>query len=167
MWSIRLIALLGAFGSIVLGSGCGPAATPSEIKNEPTRAVGELTLYDRLGGGAAIYAITDNFIDRLLSDPRVNFAREGHAHTWSATPDSVGRLKLYWAQFIDMLADGPQVYEGHNMLDVHHGMDVSESEWVALLQDLKLTLDHFRVPPDQQKELLTRVAATHDTVVNH
>ena len=101
---------------------------------------GEVTLFDRLGGGSAIYAITDNFIDRAIADPRVNFQRKGHGHTWTATPDSVARLKLYWAQYLDMLADGPQVYEGRNIVDIHHSMGISEGEWVALIEDLKNSL---------------------------
>lgn len=156
-----------ALCAFLLLGGCGPAAAPSELRNEPIRAPGEVTLYDRLGGGSAIYAIADNLIDRALADPRVNFQREGHAHTWTATPDAVAKLKLYWAQFLDVLADGPQVYEGHNVNEAHHGMDISEGEWVALLDDLKKTLDQFRVPADQQTDLINRVASTHDVVVNH
>jgi len=152
--------------SVTLAAGCGTAGTPEQVKNEPIRAPGEVTLFDRLGGGSAIYAIADNFIDRAIADPQVNFRREGHAHTWNATPDSVARLKLYWAQYFDMLADGPQVYEGRNIFDTHHGMDISEGEWVALLNDLKSSLDQFQVPADLQKEFIARVAGTHDAVVN-
>jgi hemoglobin len=148
-------------------AGCGPVGTPSEIGDDsPRTAAGDQTLYDRLGGASAIYAITNSYIDRLMQDPRVNFAREGHAHAWTATPDSVARLKLYWAQYIDRLADGPQVYEGRSLADAHRGMDLSEGEWVATMEDLKLTLDEYRVPPEDQNDLLKRVAATHDVVMS-
>jgi hemoglobin len=156
-----------AFGLLPLIGGCGSAASPADLRNQPIREPGEVTLYDRLGGGSAIYAIADNLIDRAMADPRVNFGREGHAHTWAATPDSVARLKLYWTQFLDMLCDGPQTYEGPNIAQTHQGMDISEGEWVALLDDLKKTLDQYHVPPDQEKDLINRVAATHDVVVNH
>lgn len=168
MQSSRRTLFIGiGFSLAPLLGGCGPAASPAELHNQPIRAPGEATLYDRLGGGSAVYAITDNFIDRALADPRVNFEREGHAHSWTATPDSVARLKLYWAQFVDMLCDGPQAYEGPNIAETHHGMDISEGEWLALLDDLKKTLDQYHVPADQQKDLINRVAATHDVVVNH
>ena len=156
-----------AFCILPLLSGCGPAASPADLHSQPVRAPAEVTLYDRLGGGSAIYAITDSFIDRALADPRVNFQREGHAHSWTATLESTARLKLYWAQFLDVLCDGPQAYEGPNVAQTHQGMDISEGEWVALLDDLKKTLDQYHVPPDQQKDLIDRVAATHDVVVNH
>ena len=156
-----------ALGLLPLVGGCGPAASPADLRNQPIREPGEVTLYDRLGGGSAIYAIADNLIDRAMADPRVNFQRQGHAHTFNATPDSVARLKLYWAQFLDMLCDGPQTYEGHNIAESHHGMDISEGEWVALLDDLHQTLNQYHVPADQQKDLINRVASTHDVVVNH
>lgn len=152
--------------ALLLVAGCGPAARPSELRNEPIRPAGEETLYDHLGGESAIYAITDAFIDRAIADPRVNFAREGHSHSYPMTPDAKAHVKLYWAQYLDLLAEGPQVYEGRNLADVHQGMNISEGEWVALLEDLKLTLDQFHIPSDQQKELITRVAATHDVIVN-
>lgn len=159
--ALVLLAMLGI-------AGCGPAAAPSDLQgNESARPPGGVTLYDRLGGGEAIYALTDDFVDRTLADPRVNFQREGHAHTWTATPDSIAKLKLYWAQFLDSLADGPQAYEGRNLLESHHGMDISEGEWLALMDDLKKSLDHYRVPTDEQNELLRRVASTHNAVVNH
>lgn len=151
---------------LVMSCGCAGSPPGTPVKNEPLRGTGEITLYDRLGGGPEIYAISDQLVDRLLQDPRVDFERIGHQHTWVATPDNVARLKMYWAQYIGMLADGPAVYEGRNLLDVHRGMDISESEWFALMDDLKQTLDHFKVPEPVAQELMTRVASTHDVVAN-
>jgi hemoglobin len=161
----RWYAIGCCLGAVTLG-GCHSAATPEQLGNEPIRAPADVTLYDRLGGGSAIYAITDRFLDTALRDSRVNFRRVGHAHTWQADSDSVARLKLYWAQYFDMLADGPQLYEGRNLLEAHRGMDISEGEWLALMEDLKQTLEQFQVPPADQNELLTRVGATHGAIVN-
>jgi hemoglobin len=160
----RRWASIGIAGWVL--SGCGPASTPTELRNEPVRPPGEQTLYDRLGGSSAIYAITDQFINRAIADPRVNFQREGLAHPHPLDADAQAHVKLYWAQYLDLLAEGTQVYEGRNLADVHQGMDISEGEWLALLDDLKLTLEQFHIPAEQQKDLLTRVASTHDVIVN-
>ena len=143
--------------------GCGP---PAPIKNEPHRAPGEQTLYERLGGGPAVTAIVDNWVERAVRDPRVNFARQGHPHNWMATADSLAQLKIYWTQYVGVLADGPQIYEGRDMLTTHTGMEISEGEWLALMEDLKQTLDAFKFPLDQQQELMQRVAGAHDVIVN-
>jgi hemoglobin len=152
--------------AFLMSAGCGPAARPSELRNEPIRPPREQTLYDQLGGGPAIYAITDIFVDRAVADPRVNFQRQGHSHSYPMTGDALGHVKLYWAQYLDLLTEGPQVYEGRNLAEVHQGMDISEGEWLALLEDLKVTLHQFHVPVEQQNELLRRMAATHDVIVN-
>ena len=151
----------------LLATGCrlGPEAG-EPLKNEPLRGLGEQTLYQQLHGEPGIAAIVDNWLDRGLKDPQVNFIRRGHPHAWSDTPDHLAQLKIYLTQYLGMLADGPQVYEGRNILLAHSGMDISEGEWLAFLQDLKRALDELRVPADQQKALIARVAATHPAIVN-
>jgi len=146
-------------------AGCGPASQ-GPVKNEPQRAADERTLYQRLGGAPAIAAIVDNWIERAIADPRVNFARQGHPHNWNQTPDSLAQLKIYWTQYIGMLSDGPQIYEGRDMLNTHTGTQISEGEWVGMMDDLKQTLDGFHIPVGQQQELMQRVAGTHDAIVN-
>lgn len=153
---------------LVLGlmGGCGLAGPGGPVKNEPHRAAGESTLFERLGGTPAITAIVDDWVDRARRDPRVNFARQGHPHSWSATPDALGQLKIYLTQYIGMLADGPQIYEGRDMLTAHSGMRISEGEWVGMMDDLRQTLESFHIPVGQQQDLMVRVAGTHDTIVD-
>lgn len=155
-----VVLLLGLLG------GCGIAGRGGPIKNEPQRAAGELTLFERLGGTPAITAIVDDWVERAGHDPRVNFARQGHPHSWEGSPDNLGQLKIYLTQYIGMLADGPQIYEGRDMLTAHSGMGISEGEWVGMMDDLRQTLDSFRIPIDQQQDLMQRVAGTHDAIVD-
>ncbi|HEY8665455.1 MAG TPA: group 1 truncated hemoglobin, partial [Tepidisphaeraceae bacterium] len=146
--------------------GCGGTPTNTSVKNEPQRPPGATTLYERLGGGATIYAIADNLIEKTMLDPRVNLERTGHAHVWTATPDHIAELKMYWAQFLGVLADGPQLYEGRNMLDLHRGMQISQPEWNAFMEDLKAVLARSRIRAEDQRDLVTRVAGTHDVIVD-
>ena len=156
--ALAMVALLGA-------GGCFSGNPGEPTKNQPVQPAGQNTLYDRLGGGPAIGAISDKLIDLVLQDPRVNFERTGHQHVWSPTPQNVDRLKMYWAQFLGMLCDGPQVYEGKNLLEAHRGMGISESEWYAFMDDLKKTLASFQIPEPVQQELMTRLASTQQVVV--
>lgn len=158
---MRFWMLVGALGLL---AGCG-SSVQGPVKNQPARAPGEQTLYDRVGGGGGIDAIVDRWIGRAIEDSRVNFGRQGHPHAWVADPDNLAQLKTYFSQYIGMLTDGPPVYEGRNLLTVHTGMNISEGEWLAFLDDLKKTLDDYQVPPDVQRDLLSRVAATRDVIV--
>jgi len=146
-------------------TGCGSSNAPAP-KNEPIREPGTVTLYDRLGGGPTVYAIADNLIETTMADPRINLERLGHQHQWKPTPDHIAELKMYWAQFLGVLADGPQLYEGRNMLDLHRGMQISQAEWDAFMEDFTKVLARSQVAPADQSELLSRVAGTHDVIVN-
>jgi hemoglobin len=146
-------------------SGCGASNAPAP-KNEPLREPGTTTLYDRLGGGPTVYALADNLIETTMADPRVNLERLGHQHQWKPTDDHVAELKMYWAQYLGMLADGPQMYEGRNMLDLHKGMQISQGEWDAFMEDFAKVLSRSQIAPSDQKDLLNRVAGTHDVIVD-
>jgi hemoglobin len=148
------------------GGGCGSIGTGAPIKNEPQRPAGEQTLYQRLGGAPALTAIVDDWIERALRNPQVNFTRQGQPHPWQPTPDNLAQLKIYWTQYIEMLCDGPQIYEGRDLFTTHSGMRISESEWLALMQDLQRTLAALHEPVELERQLMRRVAGTHDAIVN-
>lgn len=147
-------------------AGCGSGSAPPPAPGGPIRQAGASTLYDRLGGGPTVYAIADNLIETTMADPRVNLGRRGHEHQWSATPDHVAELKMYWAQYLGMLADGPQMYEGRNMLDLHRGMKISQREWDAFMEDFQRVLSKSRIATADQRDLVTRVAGVRDVIVD-
>lgn len=152
---------------VALGAGCGAVGSGVPIKNEPQRPAGEQTLYQRLGGAPAVTAIVDDWIERALRDPQVDFTRQGHPHSWRPTPDNLAQLKIYWTQYVEMLCDGPQIYEGRDLFTAHGGMGISEGQWLAMMEDLQRTLEFFHVPRDPREQLLRRVAGTHDVIVDH
>jgi hemoglobin len=159
MWSRFSIAIL-----LAVLNGCGGTAQP--FKNTPQGSGATATLYDRLGGAPAVFAIADELTDRAIADPNVNFTRAGHPHAWSPTHDHLAELKTHLAQYIGMVCDGPQLYEGRNLLDVHGGMRISESEWYAFMDDLKAVLASSRIDKEDQQEVLRRIAGSHDLIVD-
>lgn len=148
--------------------GCAPGGlglhTP--LKNMPEQAPGERTLYQRLGGEPAISAIVDEWIDRAVKDPNVNFIRSGQAHQWPATPDNMARMKAYFSQYVGMLTGGPQIYAGRDILTTHTGMRISEGEWISFVGDGKKTLESMAIGDPEKTELLKLVAGSHDAVVD-
>ena len=137
---------------------------------------GENTLYARLGGDAGISRIVDDFVDRAMADPRVNWARAGVTRggilgigdkpvEWSATPENVTRLKRHIAQFMALATGGPTTYEGRDMKGSHAGMKITNAEFDASIGDLKASLDALRTPTDEQKELLSIIESTRPQIV--
>lgn len=103
------------------------------------------SLYERLGGGAAISAVVDDFVARCAADARINpkFART-----------DVPRLKAMLVEQVSAATGGPARYTGRSMDETHRGMQVTAGEFDALVEDLVATLNGFSVPDAAQAELL-------------
>ena len=109
------------------------------------------SLYERLGGVYAIAAVVDDFIDRIMDDPRLNAnPKVDDAH------HRVSRagFKYLVTEMVCWASGGPQKYTGKTMLDSHAHLDITEDEWQVFLQDLTATFDHFGVPAQERSELL-------------
>ena len=108
-------------------------------------ATTQRSLYERLGGYSAIVAVVDDFVGNVAADKRINkfFAKA-----------NVPRLKARLVEQICQGTGGPCVYTGASMRAAHAGMGVRSQDFDALVQDLGKTLNKFKVPKREQKELV-------------
>lgn len=136
----------------------------------------KLSLYEGLGGEQGINLIVDDFVARVLADPRVNWGRKGvtgggfagigeKPAEWQASGGAVARLKKHMAQFIAVATGGPAQYNGRQMSEVHRGMKITNAEFDAAIGDLKATLDKLGVATSQQRELLAIFESTRAQIV--
>lgn len=125
----------------------------------------EKSLYDRLGGAPAVTAVVDDFVARAASDPKVNFTRRGTGYEWEASAENVAHLKMKLVEFVSMASGGPVKYTGRDMKSAHAGMKISAAEFDALAADLKASLDKFKVPDREERELLAAVEGTRKDIV--
>ena len=134
------------------------------------------TLYERLGSNPGIAAIVEDFITRVMADPRVNFQRVGvtrgglslhreESMQWNPTPDQVRILKMHLVQFISLATGGPSQYTGKPMHTAHANMHISNPEFDAAVGDMKATLDKLQIADAEQKELLAIVESTREEIV--
>jgi hemoglobin len=102
------------------------------------------SLYDRLGSGDAINAITESWVARVGGDDRANgkFART-----------DIGRLKKELADQLCEVTGGPCTYTGRSMRTTHDGMQVTAGEFEVVMQHLEAALDELNVPKTEQDEL--------------
>ena len=120
------------------------------------------SLYERLGGVYAIAAVVDDFIDRIMVDPRLNAnpkVDEAHHRVSKAGFKYLVTEQVCWA------AGGPQKYTGRSMSDSHAELDITEGEWQSFLDDLRQTFDTFQVPAAERAELLAIVESTKSDIV--
>jgi len=121
-----------------------------------------MTLYERLGGVYAIAAVVDDFVNRIMDDPRLNAnpkVNEAHHRV------SRAGFKYLVAEQVCQATGGPQHYTGKSMYDSHAHLEITEQEWQAFLDDFKQTLDKFNVPAAEQAELFAIVDSTKKDIV--
>ncbi len=127
-------------------------------------SVDKPSLYERLGGVYSIATVVDDFIDRIMVDPRLNanpLVDEAHHRVPPAGFKYLVTEMVCWA------AGGPQRYSGKSMKDSHSHLQITAGEWEAFLDDFQQTLDKFAVPAGEQAELKAIVNSTRsDIVVN-
>jgi hemoglobin len=120
------------------------------------------SLYERLGGVYAIAAVVDDFIDRIMDDPRLNSnpkVDEAHHRVSKAGFKYLVTEQVCWA------AGGPQKYTGRSMRDSHVHLDITPTEWLAFMDDLDQTFNKFGVPSAERQELIAIVNSTRSDIV--
>src|SRR6266446_3185 len=122
----------------------------------------KLSLYERLGGVYSIATVVDDFIDRIMVDPRLNanpLVDEAHHRVPPAG------FKYLVTELVCQATGGPQKYTGRSMADSHVHLKITGHEWDAFLNDFQQTLDKFAVPAEEQAELKTIVNSTRSDIV--
>ncbi len=122
----------------------------------------QATLYERLGGVYTIATVVDDFIDRIMVDPRLNanpHVNEAHHRV------SPAGFKYLVTEMVCWATGGPQKYSGRSMRDSHQHLMITAGEWEAFLDDLEQTLDKFGVPQAEQAELKAIVDSTRADIV--
>jgi len=160
------------------GEGAGKdehAKTEPKGKDEGIKKDVKLSLYDRLGAEKGITLIVEDWVNRAIVDPRVNWARKGVTEggfslsrnksvEWRNTPEAGTAMKGHIKQFLMLSTGGPPKYEGKEMKAVHEGMHITNDEFDAAIGDLKASLDNLQVPTQEQKELLAIVESTRPQI---
>jgi hemoglobin len=146
---MRNVVFLAGVLMFGLAAACGGKAKTDTV-------VKQVSLYDRLGGKPAITAVVDDFVANVVADTRINafFANADAAH-----------LKAMLVEQICQATGGPCTYSGKDMVTVHTGMNLTEADFNALVEDLVLSLDKFKVPEAEKNELLGALGAMKGDIV--
>jgi hemoglobin len=117
----------------------------------------EPTLYERLGGRAAVTAVVDDAIVNVSADPRINqrFANLGPG------------LAKNLFDLICLRTGGPCKYGGANMSAAHEGMFIRDDEFDALVEDMAKSLDKSKVPAREKGEVLVIFQQMRNAIVGH
>ncbi|HKP84514.1 MAG TPA: group 1 truncated hemoglobin [Blastocatellia bacterium] len=114
------------------------------------------SLYKRLGGYDALAAVTDDFIKALATDKKLGRFFVG------ASDNTKAKIRQLVLDQLCAATGGPCVYIGRDMKTTHKGLGITEEDWNIAVEHLVRTLNTYKVPEKEQKELagaLTKLKA--------
>ncbi|MGE4279332.1 MAG: group 1 truncated hemoglobin [Magnetospirillum sp.] len=115
------------------------------------------SLFDRLGGEAAITAAVDLFYQKVLADSRIN--------QFFANVDMRSQA-LKQRAFMTLAFGGPGNYSGKHMRAAHAGLTLTDIHFDAVAEHLGATLNELGVPAAMVGEVLATVETTRADVLN-
>jgi hemoglobin len=114
------------------------------------------SLYERLGGTEGITKIANDVIDNHIVNQAIAPRFSGG--------DPV-KLKKAAATFFITGTGGPNVYAGKDLLAAHRGMNISPTEFMAVLDDALAALQKNGIGQREQEEVLFALYSMRSQVV--
>ena len=118
------------------------------------------TLYERLGGEAAVNAAVDIFYRKVLADDRIN--------KWFDGTD-MARQAAKQKAFLTMAFGGPSNYTGMDMREGHAHLvakGLGDADFDAVMDNLGATLKELNVPDNLIAEAAAIAESTRNDVLN-
>lgn len=108
------------------------------------------TLYERLGGAEGIAKIVDDVVEAHLNNPTV----KARFLPYLDKPERVTEIKKHLRDFLGAGSGGPETYTGRSMLEAHRGMNISETEYMAVMDDILGVLEKHGIDESARKDVL-------------
>ena len=151
---MKNVKMVIAFMAFVVATTVAPIVSAQQAGTTP--------LYERLGGLKGITVVVDDFINRLVANKELN---KNPAIDAGRKRSPAPYLKFQVSQLICELSGGPCKYAGKAMKESHAHLNISEKEWGVMAEEFQKSLDQFKVPAAEQKELFDIVGTTKADIV--
>jgi len=118
------------------------------------------SLFESIGGEAAVNAAVDLFYRKVLMDDTIS-------HFFESTDMDAQRNKQ--KSFLTFAFGGPNNYSGKSLRDAHTPLvnnGLNEAHFMAVAGHLQSTLDELGVPKELSAQVMAIAAGTIDDVLN-
>jgi hemoglobin len=119
----------------------------------------EKSLYERLGGYEAISAVVDDFAAKLFTDPVVG------KRFFGMGTDTRQGFRQKNKNLVCKVTGGPCKVISRPARVVHGGLGIKASEFDIVVNHLVDTLNKFKVPAKEHKELLAIIGTLRPDIV--
>ena len=125
----------------------------------PASGQAQRTLYERLGGYSAISAVVDDFEDRLFVDPTV-----GKYFVGMGT-DTRELFKQKTTNLVCNATGGPCKVISRSAKTTHAGLGITNAEFDIVVGHLSESLDKYKVPAAEHKEVMAIIETLRKDIV--
>lgn len=108
------------------------------------------SLFDRLGGSSGIRALVEDIVTAHMENPVI----QARFRPYLETPEKLDVTKKHLCAFLEAGSGGSQEYTGRTMRDAHRGMNISEAEYMAALDDILAAMRKHGIDEETQKDVL-------------
>lgn len=108
------------------------------------------SLYERLGGIDGITKLVDDVIETHMGNPTI----KARFLPYRERPEDLARAKGHLCTFFAAGSGGPETYAGRSMPEAHRGMNISEAEYMAALDDILMILEKHEIDPATRSDVL-------------
>ena len=116
-----------------------------------------MSVYDELGGAAAVKAAVTVFYDRVTADPDLE--------QWFQDVD-LTRLKAHQRAFLAAALGGPELFSGRGLESAHAGLGITPEAFDAVVEHLAVSLHDLGVADDVVAQVRVRVEGLRGEVVD-
>ena len=113
-------------------------------------------LYRAFGEKAGLVSLMDDFMTRLLADPRTG------THF---RPANQQHVKEQLVEQFCALGGGPCIYKGADMKTSHAELDINKSDFHALVEVLQFSMDARGIAFSRQNQMLSLLAPMHRDII--
>jgi len=117
------------------------------------------TLYEQIGGSAAVDAAVDLFYEKVLGDNTIN--------GFFKSVD-MKKQRAQQKAFLTMVFGGPNGYLGKDLRSAHAPLvakGLGDLHFDAVAKHLQATLDQLNVPADLKKQVMTIAGSVRNDVL--
>lgn len=155
--SINIVSLVRAslLGLALMFANTSPAVGQAQSASGQAQR----TLYERLGGYNGISPVVDDFEDRLFVDPTV-----GKYFVGMGT-DTRETFKQKTTNLVCNVTGGPCKVISRSAKTTHAGLGITNAEFDIVVGHLSESLDKYKVPAAEHKEVMAIIETLRKDIV--
>jgi hemoglobin len=119
-------------------------------------------LFDRLGGVEGIRKIVDDVVEAHMKNPAIS----ARFIPYKEQPEKLAVIKQHTIEFFSAGSGGAVNYTGKDMPTTHKGMNINQTEYMCVVDDILMVLDQHKATDETRKDVLFILWSLKDMIIS-